>query len=752
MLNYLFNNYAKALEKAENAEKYLAGVTSTIIVPIFYFYDSLTRLAVYFDSSEDEQKSHLEKVEANLKKMQTWAHHAPMNYLHKFNLVQAEYYRVIGENVLAMEYYDKAIAEAKDREFLNEEALANELAAKFYLAWGKEKIAKVYLTEAYYAYFHWSALAKVKDLESRYPDLLAHIQLGEQTKSDANGKVSKINTGNAISNSTEGSEALDLAAVITASQAISKEINLENLLSTLMQVAIENAGASKGALVLYEQGHLTLEAIALLEPGKQTQKIIVNLLPSVAITPEEIPTSIINYVAHTQEILLVDDLTTETNFTNDAYIIQQQPKSVLCIPILNQGKLIGILYLENNLTVKAFMPNRVEILNLLSSQVAISIENARIYNKLEQKVKERTAELEIAKQESEAANHAKSSFIANMSHELRTPLNVILGFSNLMRSNTSLSAEEQDNLSIINRNGEHLLNLINQVLDLSKIESGKMTLNESNFDLYYLLSDVENIFDFKAKKQGLQLLFKYAEDVPQYICTDQLKLRQVLINLLNNAIKFTQKGTVSVNVKLNALEIGSTTSPGSQCQILFEVSDTGLGIAPHELAKLFKPFGQTSSSQQVQEGTGLGLTISHQFINLMGGKITVISGSKSFTPDLEKLAIASQEQFNYERTALPTFNTTFIFDIRPKVIDSAQVENQSQTVRIIGLAPNQPHYRMLIVDDEVSEIEAKFKALGYEDEDIKMFWNMSDVNKDSTLSMEEFIQNFSQFLVLSSRS
>jgi signal transduction histidine kinase len=249
--------------------------------------------------------------------------------------------------------------------------------------------------------------------------------------------------------------------------------------------------------------------------------------------------AIVNYVARTKENVVLNDALNEGQFTSDLYIVTTKPKSILCTALLNQGKLSGILYLENNLTTGAFTSDRLEILNLLSSQAAISIENATLYNNLEQKVQERTLELEQeiverkrAEDAAQAANQAKSTFLANMSHELRSPLNAILGFSQLMIRSRSLSSENQENIGIITRSGEHLLTLINQVLDLSKIEAGRTTLNETNFDLYRLLDDVEDMFHLKADDKRLQLICDRAPDVPRYVRTDEVKLRQVLINLL----------------------------------------------------------------------------------------------------------------------------------------------------------------------------------------------------------------------------
>jgi signal transduction histidine kinase len=222
-----------------------------------------------------------------------------------------------------------------------------------------------------------------------------------------------------------------------------------------------------------------------------------------------------------------------------------------------------------------------------------------------------------------------------MSHELRTPLNAILGFAQRMGNSSYLPPEHQENLNIIARSGEHLLSLINQVLDLSKIEAGQMTVNEANFDLYRLLNDLKNMFQLTANNKGLHLFFEWTVEVPQYVRTDEVKLRQVLINLLSNAINFTTAGRVLVRVSSvidngplvrgNGQESTNHQLPITNYRLHFEIEDTGVGIAPDELDSIFKAFVQVKAERKFQEGTGLGLTIARSFVQLMGGDISVSS-------------------------------------------------------------------------------------------------------------------------------
>ncbi|HEY9600216.1 MAG TPA: AAA family ATPase [Allocoleopsis sp.] len=679
ILCYLFEDYPQALDNAATTERYLDAMIATPSVAVFHFYNSLAQLAVFTDAPESEREPILAKVTANQQKMELWAHHAPMNHLHKFYLVEAERFRVLGKDGDAREYYDKAIALAQDNGYLNEEALAYELAGRFYLARSQNRLAHLYLQDAHYAYQRWGAFAKVKHLEARYPQLFATTSSGTK---DITTTATAIGT-----TGSHSGEALDLATVLKASQAISGEIVLDKLLEKLMKIAIENAGAQKGFLILETEGNWAIEASGAVNSDEVTT---LQSLPINAVDPTTqmslLSGAIVNYVARTKENVVLNDAVNEGQFTSDPYIVATKAKSILCTPLLNQGKLSGILYLENNLTGGAFTSDRLEILNLLSSQAAISIENATLYNNLEQKVKERTLELEQeivvrkqAEEAAQAANEAKSTFLANMSHELRSPLNAILGFSQLMMRSQTLPSEHVENVGIVNRSGEHLLTLINQVLDLSKIEAGRTTLNENNFDLYRLLDDVEDMFQLKADDKALQLICDRAPDVPRYIRSDEVKLRQVLINLLNNALKFTQEGGVSVRVRLG----NGQQNPNSQ--ITFEIEDTGAGIAPDELDSLFEAFVQTKTGKDSQEGTGLGLPISRKFVQLMGGDITVSSEVGR--------------------------GTTFKFDITVSVVDASDIETKQATRRVIALEPNQPRYRILIVDDKQDNRQLLIKLL-----------------------------------------
>ncbi|MBD3307233.1 response regulator, partial [candidate division KSB3 bacterium] len=297
--------------------------------------------------------------------------------------------------------------------------------------------------------------------------------------------------------------------------------------------------------------------------------------------------------------------------------------------------------------------------------------------------------LQKAKEAAETANQAKSVFLANMSHELRTPLNAILGFAQLL-AHSRHSPDDQESLAIILRNGEYLLTLINQVLDLSKIEAGRLTLETAPLDVAALLADLEEMFALRAYNKGIQLQITQAETLPRYLRTDAVKLRQVLINLLSNAIKFTETGRVDLTLE------PAQKSPVSQAEDAPEhhpstlslkcaVSDTGSGMTPEEAKTLFEAFTQTESGRHAQEGTGLGLSISQQFVRLLGGDIQVQSASGQ--------------------------GTTFTFTIPVEVMTEIEDTPVSMPRRAIAVAPGQPRYRLLVVDDNPDSRQLLLKLL-----------------------------------------
>ncbi|OLP16902.1 hypothetical protein BST81_18070 [Leptolyngbya sp. 'hensonii'] len=806
ILCYLFGQYDRAAQQAALAEGSIDAAMGQFIVALWFFYDALIHLARYKEASLTQQAEILNRVTTHQTQLKNWASYAPHNHQHRWELVTAERFAVLGERLQALQHYERAIESARTHEYFNDEALANELTAKFYLSWGKEKIAQLYLTEAYYGYVRWGATAKVRDLEQRHP-LLLQPKLQPHPVS-LNSLAATATTG------TLALEALDLETVLQASQMLSREIKLDQLLCTLIKLVVQAAGADRGLLLQPEPTGLW-EIIVQLD-----EHCACNLQKFPLEGHQDLPQTVVNWVRRTQAAVIENYRLTETQFASDPYLIRQQPQSFLCTPIMSQGKLAAILYLENRLTGKVFTHDRIEILNLLCTQAAISLDNARLYQQSEQalvdlrasqarfqrvadnlpgvvfqfrldpdgtpstpyistgcmdlygvsaedmmagiyslrtfehpedvaginqametsiqyltpfhhewriippsgpvkwiqvasrperqadgaivwdgvimdisekarleaerkqaeealrqmnaelefRVEQRTLELQAAKEAAEAANRAKSQFLANMSHELRTPLTAILGFSQILTHDRALSPQSRHQVNIINHSGDHLLGLINDILEMSKIEAGRVTLTPHPFSLHQLLDTLMEMFYQRAGAKGIQLQCERALDLPAQIQADENKLRQVLINLIGNAVKFTDRGRVVLRVGIEG--------PATPDTLLFEVEDTGPGIAASDMEDLFEPFVQSQSGLKAQEGTGLGLPISRSFVQLMGGALTVES-----------------------RVG---WGSIFRFTLPIVRLDESHSAPHPARRWPIALAPGQPTYRILIVEDDLA--------------------------------------------------
>ncbi|WP_434688166.1 AAA family ATPase [Pseudanabaena minima] len=421
VLCYLFENYNLAIDHAVQVRLYEDAAIGVRAYAVFYFYESLANLAVYAHLAIADQQQAMAKVEANLERIQSWAEHAPMNFRHQQHLIEAERHRVFGQVLAAMEVYDLAIDQARENGYIQDQALANELAAKFYLEQNRLTIARAYMREARYYYLQWGALAKVQHLENQYPILLANRL--------ADMRPRKRLQKNSIStqSSSNSLHTLDLEAVIRASQAIASEIKLDQLLSTLMSILVENAGAQTGYLLLpknlsnslsssdpdlriVDASHsLSLNQDQWMIEGIKTinddHVVVMQSIPMDATSIDGnfyVPHSLVNYVARTQESIVLHNASQSGDFQNDPWIVQHHSKSLLCMPLLNQGRMTAIVLLENSLVTDAFTPEHIEILNLLSAQAAISIVKARLLQQqeeLNQSLQAEIADRQLAEKE-----------------------------------------------------------------------------------------------------------------------------------------------------------------------------------------------------------------------------------------------------------------------------------------------------------------------------------------------------------------
>ncbi|MEH1941780.1 MAG: AAA family ATPase [Nostoc sp.] len=640
MLSYLFGEYFKALENAAIAEKSLGGVTGLFVVPMFYFYDSLAHLAIYNTAKESDKQAILEKVQANQEKMELWATHAPTNHLHKFYLVEAERYQVLGQKLEAMDYYENSIAKSQENGFLQEEALAYELAGKFYQSLGKELIHQTYITKAYYAYIRWGAIAKVKHLESQYVFLIGQTTTIETTTS----KIDTIHFTTTTTTNSSLSDFLDFNAFIKFSQAITNEIVLESLLSKLIKILLENAAAQKAILLLLKDNQLYIEA------SGNVADDVVTVLRSIPVeTYQDLPLSVINYVFRTQQYLVLNDAIITEPFNFDIYIQESQTKSIFCLPIIYQSQLTGIIYLENKLSSGAFVPERVEVLKVLVSQMAIAIENARLYTReqdksreLEQSIKDlQEAQLQLIQSEKMSS---LGNLVAGVAHEINNPVGFITGsivqakdsvtelisYLQLYREkfpNPGAEIEEKaeeididflvedlpkmiDGMTV---GTQRIRNISTSLRTFSRADTTSKVLANIHEGIDSTLLILQHRLKADHNRPAIQIVKQYG-NIPLAKCYLG-QLNQVFMNIIANAIDALEEANIGrsfMEVQENYPNIITIlTKTKEENSLIIKIQDNAKGM-PEEVKNCI--FENLFTTKCVGKGTGLGLSISRQII------------------------------------------------------------------------------------------------------------------------------------------
>ncbi|MEG5039457.1 MULTISPECIES: AAA family ATPase [unclassified Microcoleus] len=645
ILAYHFGQPQEALEIAQIAEKTIGGIIGTVFYGVFYFYHALTLLA------NTNTLPISEAVTKDLEQLTNWATHAPMNFGHKCDLIRAEQQRILGNKAEAIDLYDGAIFLAKENQFLNEEALANELAAKFYLNWGKEKVAAGYMQEAYYCYARWGAKAKTDDLEKRYPDLLRPIlqqaaqplSILETLSTLTNSTYSFHSSTHHTTSSTSINQALDFSTLLQISQVISSTIDLDELLQIVTQTMLQNSGADRCVLMLCQDQQWQVRAMATGEYiSLQTEPLENN--PTV-------PVKLIHYVKNTIATVVIDQLKTALPVIDD-YLEYHQPESLLGLPILNQGNLVGILYLENRITSGVFSRDRVLLLNFLSSQAAIALENARLYHQVQQTLNElQQTQMQMIQSEKMSA---LGNLVAGVAHEINNPVGFISGNINeahagvqdlidylrLYQENfpqpTAELIEKAEQidldylvedlpkmLSSMKIGCERIRNISTSLRTFSRADTAHKVEANIHEGLNSTLMILRHRLKANDKHPEIKIIKEYG-NVPKVKCYLG-QLNQVFMNLLANAIdalEESNQGRTFAEIQANPNQITIRTKLEME-NVKISIADNGKGMSEEVKNRIFDHLFTT---KDVGKGTGLGLAIARQIVEEKhGGKLSCIS-------------------------------------------------------------------------------------------------------------------------------
>jgi len=679
-------------EKAREFTRYVYGAANCVDA---YFYHALAVLGAAMPTDDQVAKRRREQLREDRERLVRLRDACPANFEHKHLLVEA----AASPLEQSLDLYRQAIDLSQQNGFVQDAAFAEACLGRLWVTRGFPAYALPHLRQAADGFGRWGAMG-----------------LANMLKAEAHA------AGGSAPNTIPFADTLSAISVAKASQAIAGEIELDKLQARLIHILIEQAGAEWGALILPQDDVLLVMARGKVGDDKAQVLQAIPLEAGFSGSP-----TIVRYVYHTSDTVVLDDAVVDERFADDLHIQEKRPRSVLCAPIIKQGKPLGVFYLENNLTPRAFTADRIAVLKMLASQAAISLENARLYTTLRNRegrirrlvesnmigiffwdcngnvleandafldlvgysrddlcsgriswtaltppeyqaqdqrlveqllvqgqiapyekeyirkdgtripvllgatmlegsqeqgvafilnlTERRQAEQEReARRVAEAANRAKSEFLACMSHELRTPLNGILGYAQILLQNKKLDKREINGVNVIQQCGQHLLTLINDILDFAKIEAGKTELYITKVVLTKFLCTIVELIEVRATQKGIAFVCNFSPDLPACVRADEKRVRQILLNLLSNAVKFTDRGKVVFSVSMTA-----------EGRVRFEVQDTGCGIEEHKLESIFIPFEQAGEMQRRLGGTGLGLAISRQFVRLMGSDIRVES-------------------------------------------------------------------------------------------------------------------------------